>query len=326
MKNIKLRPAELDRDFGKLANLFSIQQGEPTSEARLKLDYREHKGRIIRLMIAEDEQGEMVGFNWVTRSRFGADQAYFYLMVVPGQYGQGVGHQLYADLEAVAQIAGISQLQVNIRDDFPAARTFAAGLGFIEQSHSVGLELDLVGFNDVRYDPAIEKLKYEGFQFTSLEDLGDTDAARRKLYHLNDTTNMELIIAKGQHVWLSFYDFKQKVCQMDWFIPGGQMVAIDRGTGIWAAMSAITRYEGSEHAYNLHTGVDRRYHGRNLAQAVLVLALRYARSMLKVSSVHTDEDAHNLSSLAIYHELGYTSLPGIFSMEKTISSLVSPPS
>jgi RimJ/RimL family protein N-acetyltransferase len=318
MKTIKLRPAELDRDFGKLANLFSIQQAEPTSEARLKLDYREHKGRIIRLMIAEDEQGALVGFNWVTRSRYGADQAYFYLMVMPGEYGQGVGHQLYADLEAAAQNAGISQLQVNVRDDFPAARAFADALGFIEQTHSVGLVLDLDSFNDVRYDAAIEKLKYEGFQFSSLEDLGNTDDARRKLYHLNDTTNMELIIPKGQHVWLSFSDFKQKVCQTDWFIPGGQLVAIDRGTGIWAAMSAITRYEGSEHAYNLHTGVDRRYHGRNLAQAVLVLALRYARHMLKVSSVHTDEDAHNLSSLAIYHELGYTSLPGIFSMEKTI--------
>ncbi len=52
-------------------------------------------------------------------------------------------------------------------------------------------------------------------------------------------------------------------------------------------MSANLRFEGSDHAYNLHTGVDRFYAGRKLAQAVKVLALRYARDGLKANSVHT---------------------------------------
>ena len=55
------------------------------------------------------------------------------------------------------------------------------------------------------------------------------------------------------------------------------MVAIDTITGNWAAMSAITRYKSSNYAYNLHTGVDKRYHGHKLAQATLALAIRYAR-------------------------------------------------
>ena len=96
------------------------------------------------------------------------------------------------------------------------------------------------------------------------------------------------------------------------------MVAIDTATGDWAAMSAITRFEGTDHAYNLHTGVDRRYRGRKLAQAMKVLALRYARDVLKVNHVHSDENALNLPAIAIYRELGYTQMPGIFSMEKIL--------
>jgi GNAT superfamily N-acetyltransferase len=319
MKSLKLRSAELERDFGQLANLFSLDQDEPTSEPGLKLDYREHKRRIIRVMIAEDEQGELLGFYWVTRSRFDANQAYFYLIVTPEHRRQGVGRQLYANLEDVVQKTGVKQLQVNIRDNLPESRGFAELCGFTEQSHFVGLELSLNSFNDVRYDEAIEKLEYEGFQFSSMEDLGNTEEAQRRLYHLNDTTNMEMIVSQSKHTWLSFDDFKRKVCQMDWYMPAGQRVAIDRSTGIWAAMSAITRFEGSDHAFNLHTGVDKRYHGRNLAQVMLVLALRYAREGLKVNRVHTDEDAHNSASMAIYHALGYTQIPGVLLMEKILN-------
>ena len=51
---------------------------------------------------------------------------------------------------------------------------------------------------------------------------------------------------------------RQKVCQMDWYKAGGQLVAIDSASGAWAAMSAVTRFAGSDHAYHLHTGVDPR--------------------------------------------------------------------
>jgi hypothetical protein len=91
MKNIKLRPAELERDFGQLAALFSLEQDEPTSESGLKIDYEEHKERIIRLMVAEDEQGELLGFNWGTRNRDDKNKVYFYIIVKSEHRGQGAG-------------------------------------------------------------------------------------------------------------------------------------------------------------------------------------------------------------------------------------------
>jgi GNAT superfamily N-acetyltransferase len=318
MTTINLRLAELERDFGQLAALFSLEQDEPTSEPALKDDYEVHKERIIRLMVAENEQGELLGFNWATISRFDASQVYFYVIVKPEWRGQGAGRRLYEDVEQAARQAQVKQLQISIRDNCPECRAFAEQCGFTERSHSIGMALDLNAFDDRPYDQMIAKLKGEGFQFTSMEALGNMEAAQRNLYALNNMTTMETPGSEGRPAWLSFDDFKEKVCRADWYKPAGQMVVIDTATGGWAAMSAITRFAGVDYAYNLHTGVDKRYRGRKLAQAVKVLALRYARAVLGVNTVHTQHNSHNAPMIAIDRKMGYVQTPGLFSMEKIL--------
>jgi GNAT superfamily N-acetyltransferase len=159
MKTISLRPAQPDRDFGLLAALFSLEQDESTSEPALKEDYELHRERIFRLMVAEDEHGELLGFNWATRSRFDANQAYFYVIVKPEQRRQGVGRRLYEDLERAAKAARIKQLHISLRDTCPECRNFAERQGFTEQSHYIRLALDLETFDDRPYDEIIAKLE-----------------------------------------------------------------------------------------------------------------------------------------------------------------------
>ena len=318
MKLITLRPAELERDFGQLAVLFSLEQDEPTSEPGLKVDYEEHKERIIRLMAAEDEQGELLGFNWATLSRFDKNQAYFYIIVKPERRRQGAGRRLYEDLEQIAKAAQVKHVQISIRDNCPECRAFAERRGFTERSHAIGMVLDMHAFDDQPYNEQIVRLQDEGFLFTSMAALRNTEEAQRNLYALNDMTAMQTPGSEGKHPWLSFEDFQKKVCQADWYKPAGQMVVIDTTTGNWAAMSAITRFEGADYAYNLHTGVDQRYRGRKLAQSVKVLALRYARETLEVNTVRTHHNSHNVPMIAIDHKLGYVQTPGIFSMEKLL--------
>jgi GNAT superfamily N-acetyltransferase len=315
----KLRPAEPVRDFGQLAALFTSEQDEPTSESGLKEDYEMHKERIFRLMVAEDDQGELLGFNWATRSRSDASQAYCYVIVKPDQRRQGVGSQLYEDVEQAARSARVKQLEITIRDNFPEFQAFAVRRGFIEHSHSIAMELELDAFNDRAYDDLIARLKGEGFQFTSMDELGNTQEAQRKLYFLNDTTSAETPGSEGQHPWDSFEDFQKRVCQADWYKPAGQMVVLDAASGDFVAMSAITRFQGSDFAYNLHTGVDKRYRGRKLAQAVKVHALRFAREVLEVHSVHTHHNIKNLPMIAIDRKFGYVQTPGSFLMAKVLA-------
>ena len=64
--------------------------------------------------------------------------------------------------------------------------------------------IDLAAFEDQLYDEVITKLRSEGFQFTSMGELGDTEEARRKLYNLNITTDMETPGSNGKPAWDSF--------------------------------------------------------------------------------------------------------------------------
>jgi RimJ/RimL family protein N-acetyltransferase len=221
-------------------------------------------------------------------------------------------------LEQAAKSAQVKQLQISVRDNCPQCRAFAESRGFTEKVHSIGMALDLNAFDDQPYSEKIANLQAEGFQFTSMEALGNTEEAQRKLYALNDMTDMETPGSNGQHNWLSFDDFQKKVCQADWYKPAGQMVVIDTVTGNWVALSAITRFEGTDYAYNLHTGVDKRYRGRKIAQAVKVLALRYARTVLEVNTVRTNHNSVNLPMIAIDRKMGYVQTPGTFSMEKIL--------
>lgn len=314
--NIKLRPVDIERDFGQLAELFTREQDEPTTEAGLREDYEAHKERIIRLMAAEDAAGELLGFNWATKSRFDASEVYFYIIVKPEHRRHGAGSRLYEDFLQAATEAGAKKLQVSIRDNDPVFRAFADRRGFVERGHTIAMEMNLDAFDDKPYDAVIERLKGEGFRFTTMEELGDTIEARQKLYALNDTAASETPGSDGQHPWLSFEDFEKNVCKMDWYKPGAQLVVIDSSTGDWAAMSAITRFAGADYAYNLFTGVDKRYRGRKLAQAVKVLALRHARKVLEVRTVRTTHNILNLPMIAIDRKFGYVQIPGMFRMEK----------
>ena len=317
MKTVRLRPAEPERDFGQLVDWFAILEGVRTAESELKDYYERAKERILQRM-AEEEPGAPVGFYWAERDRVEAGRFHVSLFVTPERRGQGVGRRLYEEMEEEARAAGARRLRVSVWDNCPQDRAFAERRGFAEQRHRLAMALDLEAFDDRPYDEVIARLKGEGFLFTSMEELGNTEEAQRKLYVLNETTGMEIPGADGERSWASFEDFQQSVCRADWYRPGGQKVVIDMTSGAWVAMSAITRFEGSEEAYNLHTGVDRLYRGRKLGQAVRVAALRYAREALKVRSVRTHHNAQNLPIIAISRKMGYVPMPGIYMMEKTL--------
>ena len=317
MKTISFRPAEPEQDFAQIAIWFSSLEDEPTTEITLKEYYEKEMHRIIQ-QVAEDEQGKMIGFYWMVHDRLVPGRASFDLFVEPKMRDQGTGFQLYDHLSLAVKGTGVKILRVNVWDSFPGYREFAEQRGFKERLHRFGMSLNLETFNDQPYDEIIARLTRDGFVFSSMQAMGNTEECQRKLFTLNDTTAATTPGTDGEHSWESFEDFQKRVCQAEWYKPTGQIMAIDTATGSWAAMSAITRLQGNNYAYNLFTGVDITYRGRKLGQAVKVLALRHARDVLKVTLVRTHHNTKNLPMIAIDHKLGYTAMPGTFLMEKEL--------
>lgn len=314
METISLRLAQPERDFAQLSSWFSMLEEDAPSGQELK-DYYEKQRKEIIQRVAENEKRELLGFYWIYFDN--KESCDFVLFVAPEQRKQGIGKLLYEDLEQSARDAQIKNISVTIMATNPESRIFAVRRGYLERWHFIPMRLKLDMFDDSPYDDLIGKLKKEGFCFTSMEDLGDTEEAQRKLYTLNDETNLDVPGRNGEHTWSSFEDFQKRVCMEEWYKPGGQKIVIDKATGDWVAMSAISRFQN--HAYNLHTGVDRRYRGRKLAQAVKVMALRYARDVLKVNIVHTDHNTMNQPIIAIDRKFGYIEMPGTFVMKKVLA-------
>jgi GNAT superfamily N-acetyltransferase len=316
MTGIHFRTAEPDSDFTQLAEWFTIIEDQINTETGLKEYYEKQKERTA-ICMAESESGERVGFYWASRDKAEPDRTTFTLYVKPDRRGQGIGSSLYNEI--IHNLPpDIKRLRTMVTDMNPNDKAFAERRGFVEKTHHFGMELDLKTFDDRRFEVVLAQLRSEGFLFTSMEELGNTEEAQRKLYLLNDSTSKTTPGTEGESPWVSFEDFQQSVCQSDWYKPGGQKVVIETSTGTWVAMSAITCFKDTDYAYNLMTGVDPSYRNRGLGKAVKITAIRYAREILKVDKIRTHHNMFNKPMIAIDQNLGYTMLPGAFRMEKVL--------
>lgn len=179
--------------------------------------------------------------------------------------------------------------------------------------------LDLTVFNDKSRTDYITALKSKGFPFATMAEFGNGEEARWKLYKLNSPVSATQPGHDGIPAWTSFGEFQRTVCRMSWYKPSRQFIIFNKSTGDWAAMSAITRFENADRACNLFTGVDPRYHGRRLGQAVKPLALIYARGQLGMDKVRTNHNAGNAPMIAIDRKLGYVQIPGTCRMKKPLT-------
>ena len=315
----RFRDLDPNTDFAPLARLFTVEMQDPTTEMGLWEDYEKHRDRILCLRVATSEQGEVRGFNWLTRDRNDEQRAYFYVVVSHEQRHQGIGSQLYQQIEDASLASAICELRATFPDTMPESRTFAVKRGFSLISHSIGMQLELDRLDLQPYLDLASELERQGYEFKSMEALGNTETDQEKLYLLNDVTSSQTMGSEGEHSWSSFEDFQQSVCQAEWYNPAGQMVVIEKSTGKWVAMSAITRFEGQEEAYNLFTGVDEAFRGRKLAQAVKAKALLFARDVLDVKKVRTNHNSLNEPMIAIDRKFGYVQSPGSLYMRKNLA-------
>jgi len=313
------RDLDTGKDFAALARLFTVEMEDPFTEDELHDDYEKYQDRILCLRIACSHQGEVQGFNWLTRDRNHENLARLYVVVGREHRHQGIGSQLYRELEEVSLASGIHDLRSTLLDTQPESRAFAEKRGFSIIYHNIGMRVELDRLDLQPYLEQAAALERQRFEFTSMEALGNTEADQQKLYLLNDVTSSQTMGTDGEHSWSSFDDFRKSVCQSDWYKPAGQMIVIEKNTGKWVAMSTITRFEGQEEAYNLFTGVDEAYRGRKLAQAVKAKALLFAKDVLGVKVVRTNHNALNEPMIAIDRKFGYVQSPGYFTFRKYLA-------
>jgi len=318
LTKINIQPAGPGRDFEAIAALLTTQETEPSTSESLLEWYNKQPADGIHFSVALSPQRELQGFNGLYRSYTNLKRNYsIYVIVEQESRRHGLGSRLHDHLLAQAAELDALTLRTRVRDNFEQGLHFATQRGFTVKKHSIEMMFDLKSWDGSRYEPTLQSLQTQGFRFTNMTELGDTQEARRKLYTLNNNAAATDPGSDGIPPWATFEEFERDVCKSSWYHPEAQIVAIDTSTGEWAAMSAITVFEGSEHAYNLFTGTDMRYRGRKLAQAVKSLALRKALTF-GVDTVRTSHNSENVAMIAIDTKLGYVCTPGTFIMVKEL--------
>ena len=161
------------KDFSPLARLFTVEMEDPTTEEALREDYQQHRDRILCLRIATSEYGEIKGFNWLTRDRLDDKRANFYVVVSREHRQQGIGSLPYDEVERISRTLAIHELRANFPDTLPQSHDFAEHRGFSLISHSIGMQLELGQLDFQPYVHLREDLRKQGFEFTSMEALGN---------------------------------------------------------------------------------------------------------------------------------------------------------
>jgi GNAT superfamily N-acetyltransferase len=310
MKNVVLREL-LASDLPELAALISQVSVEPMSVSQLQ-DWhgRQPKGHIRRCQVAVDAAGRISGYNLLQHEAWEEDGLfYFEVIVKPEQQGQGLGSWLYDEAMTAVPTLGGRRLKGDVRDDQPEWLRFAQNRGFTIRRHLFESVIELNEFDESRFTGLIESVEATGIRFFSLADVGDTEAARRKLHAVNTAVSADSPGSDGG--FPNFEEFNQMFNTSAWFQPAGQILATAGDE--YVGLAAVGYFEDQNYMYNNITGVLRDYRGRKIAQALKLLTIRYAQAY-GAATIRTSNDSENAPMLAINRKLGYKPLPGKYLM------------
>ncbi len=320
-----VRPFHLETDAARLIAIYNQWAPEPLTVQHL-IEGEEHQpeGFLRERAVAEDDQGGIVGYLDAWHGPWEPEGGFEIEVVVDRAWRrQGIWQILYAALESALRGRDAARLTARVRDNEPEARRFAEQRGFVVSRHLFESTLDLATFDESGFTAAIERQAAAGVRFVTLADLGDTEAARRKLFALNIAYERD-IPGHGDSPPRSFDEWQASICQASWYDPAGQIVALAPGApeplaAEWVGLTALGFFPETNSMYQMTTGVDRAWRGRGLALALKLLAIHYARTR-GVAYIRTNNDSENAPILAVNRKLGFQPRPGIFTLRRAIDA------
>lgn len=305
-----LRPL-VGTDAGRVADLINRDYPEPASveEVRERIAGVAQPGRLVLRLGAEDETRALIGYGHAIRDAY-MEQGLCWVHVVvdPAARRQGAGAQLHDEMRAFARKHGATWLRGEIRDHLPESMAFARALGYAVERHIFESTLQVAGFDERPFLPVLEAAHLVGISFFALADVGDTQAARERLWNFERTVALD--VPGGSEAAIRPFDvWERQVVESGHYLAEGQLVAAREDE--WVGMAALLDYPERGMMYHGITGVLPSYRGKGLATALKLLAIRLAHER-GVSILRTNNDAENAPMLAVNRKLGYQPEPGYY--------------
>lgn len=314
-ENYMIRTAVPEQDFPQLAELLTLVEPEPVSAESLhNWEANNPPGQIRRRWVLADETGDIRGYAVALHYAHEDDgRFYLWLCVHPHIRRQGWGTRLYNEALQFALAHGADLLGSGVREDCPEGLRFAEQRGFTINRHIFESVIDLHHFEESLFTGLIESVEATGISLTSLAAEGDSEAARRKLHALNYACVLDDPAAHG--TFLAFDEFNDMWNKADWYLPEGQLLAVDGER--YVGLAAVGYFKETNSMVNMITGVDRAYRGRHIALALKLRSIEFAKAF-GAATILTQNDSQNGPMLAINRKLGYRSRSGEYRLIKKV--------
>src|SRR4030042_3410978 len=187
LNQLNLQPANPEQHFTAIASLMNTQETEPNTAGTLMEWYNKQQENDIRFSVVVTPAGQLLGFNGIYRAFTNLEGNYSIYLIVGQDFREcGIGSLLYDHLLTLASKLGARTLRARVRDTCDEGIRFATQRGFVKKKHSIEMMFDLKTWDESRYEPILRALEAQGFQFTNMAELGDTQEGRRKLFALNN--------------------------------------------------------------------------------------------------------------------------------------------
>lgn len=260
--------------------------------------------------------GQVAGHLWLNRLLYVPDPDVWYteLSVYPELQGRGVGSRLYEFLLERLADHRARRVHAHVREDLPAARTFAADRGFRETKHGARYaRLDVREANLESCLPAAERVRREGIRIATLQELdGDEMEMLRRIHELIKETGADMPSAAG-FTYIPFDEWLRQRAEEG-----------ERSDMVWVALDgsrvvgvSVLWPRGEHAAFSGHTGVARSHRARGIGRALKHDAVEWARRH-GVSSLYTETDVENAPMRRINTEIGYRPLPTSLEIVKDV--------
>ncbi|GIP31800.1 GNAT family N-acetyltransferase [Paenibacillus sp. J2TS4] len=260
-------------------------------------------------LVAVDEQEHILGYGISWRAPWTADGELNHTLVVGPQYrNQGIGNELYKNLEEWAVANGANKLNYEVRDNELSSIEFAKKNGYTIERHSFESILDLSSFDRSLLEQINKQLL-----ILPLSEITDTDKEER-LYELYRETSIDIPGFNGD--FFEFNEWRKWTLELPGSSPEYVLVAMDQSQYIGVAH--ILYQASTQSMYHEYTGVNKAYRGQGIGLTLKLKSIELAMK-LNIKYMRTNNDSFNTPMLKINRDqLKFKAVPGNYKMVKNL--------
>lgn len=237
-----------------------------------------------------------------------------WVVVLPDFQNRGIGTALYNHVINALNSFSPSVVQTYARDDFPMSVRFIEKQGFRELRRNVERHLDVSAFNFGPYCDIEDNLKLQGIEIKTAHELENDPDRNIRLYDLHwklshDTPEADMFKKTDLNTFIA-EELNSTNARLDAYF-----VAVHGDE--YVGQSRLKMTEGGDSIITGLTGVIRDYRRRQIATAMKIRTIDYARKH-NLRLIKTGNDSTNTAMITLNKKLGFIQRPAWISFSKTI--------